>query len=338
MSIPDFSVENLIDKTPLELLVVIINYKTAKMTCECLESLLPELKDLNSRVVVVDNNSQDNSVAYIQDWIESVNTPKVRLIASEDNGGFAAGNNIGILSHNAENYLLLNSDTIVRSGAIQKLMATANGDVSIGLVSPRLEWLDGKPQESCFNQHSIWSEFLSSAKTGPLTKILKKYVVAKQVTDVTTESEWTSFACIMIRREVFEQIGLLDEGFFMYFEDAEFCYRARKAGWKIVNNPEAHVVHLRGGSSPLKSQAKLRKRLPRYFFESRTRYFYLLYGRRGILIANLLWSLGALIAMTRTVLSRQYQSKIAEKQWRDIWINYLNPTQPYTHPEFYAKT
>jgi len=338
MSIPDFSLDNIFDKTPLDLLVVIINYKTAKMTCECLESLLPELSGLNSRVVVVDNDSQDNSVRFIQNWIDSKNTKQVTIIASENNGGFAAGNNLGILSHSAENYLLLNSDTIVRPGAIEELMSTGKDDVSIGLISPRLEWPDGRPQESCFNQHSIWSEFLSSAKTGPLTKILKKHVVAKQVTDIPTESEWTSFACIMVRRKVFEQIGLLDEGFFMYFEDAEFCHRARKAGWKIVNNPEAHVVHLRGGSSPLKSQAKLRKRLPRYFFESRTRYFYLLYGRSGILIANLLWSLGALIALNRTILSKEYQSNIAEKQWRDIWINYLNPTQPYIHPEFYAKT
>jgi len=329
---------NPLDQTPLELLVVIINYKTAQMTCDCLESLLTEIKDSNVRAVVVDNNSQDNSVKYIQEWIETVNTKKVRLIASEHNGGFSAGNNLGILSHRAENYLLLNSDTIVRPGAIQKLRAELNSDFANGIASPRLEWFDGKPQESCFNQHSIWSEFLSAANTGPLAKLLKKYVVAKSLTDKASQSEWTSFACVMIRREVFEQIGLLDSGFFMYFEDAEFCYRARNAGWKIVNNPEAHVVHLRGGSSPLKSQAKLRKRLPRYFFESRTRYFYLLHGRSGLLLANIFWSLGAFVAILRTVFSRQYQSNIAEKQWRDIWINFLNPTKPYTHPKFYAKT
>lgn len=335
---PDLVLDNLIDEPQIELLIVIINYKTAEMTCECLESLLPEMNVSDSRVVIVDNDSQDNSVAYIQKWIESANTQKVRLIASENNGGFAAGNNIGILSHNAENYLLLNSDTIVRPGAIQKLIAALKGDVSVGLASPRLEWLDARPQESCFNQHTIVSEFLSAAKTGPITKLLNKFVVAKTITDNASLSEWTSFACVMIRRSVFEQVGLLDEDFFMYFEDAEFCYRARKAGWKISNYPEAHVVHLRGGSSPLKSQAKLRKRLPRYFYESRTRYFYLLYGHTGLLAANLFWSCGALVASFRTLFSKRYQSNIAENQWRDIWINFLNPTKPYTHPKFYAKT
>lgn len=338
MSIPDFVSNELAEDSSIELLVVIINYKTPQMTCECLDSLLPELEYLSSKVVVVDNDSQDDSIAHIQNWIENAKTQQVSLIASKNNGGFASGNNIGILSHHAENYLLLNSDTVIRPGAIKYLLSGITDEVKVGLASPRLEWLDGIPQQSCFNQHTIWSEFLSAAKTGPFTKLLKKYVVANPITDKSSQAEWTSFACVMIHRSVFEKIGLLDEGFFMYFEDAEFCHRARKAGWEIANYPEAHVVHLRGGSSPLKSQAKLRKRLPRYFYESRTRYFYLLYGRGGLLTANLLWTLGALIALFRTLFSKRYQPNIAEKQWRDIWINFMNPTKQYTHPKFYAKT
>jgi hypothetical protein len=144
--------------------------------------------------------------------------------------------------------------------------------------------------------------------------------------------QWTSFACVLIKDEVFQQIGLLDEGYFMYYEDVEFCHRANKAGWPIVHNPEARVVHLRGGSSSVKKQTKLKKRVPRYFYESRTRYYYQTYGWVGLTAANLLWWSGRTISKTRQIMGRS--DKIAiEGQWLDIWTNWLNPLKPYTAPK-----
>jgi GT2 family glycosyltransferase len=137
----------------------------------------------------------------------------------------------------------------------------------------------------------------------------------------------------MIRREVIEQIGELDDGFFMYFEDVEFCFRARQAGWRILHEPAATVVHLHGGSSPLKARASRRKRLPRYYYESRTRYFYKLYGHLGLLAANCWWTLGWTISSFRSLLQKTYQSPACEAQWRDIWMNFWTPMAPYTHPQ-----
>lgn len=321
-----------------ELAIVIINYRTHQMTCECLESLLPELASGDMKVLVVDNASGDDSVNVLERWIKNSGTNKIQLVASESNGGFAAGNNIGISYISANNYLLLNSDTIVRAGAIKLLLNTIKTQQSAGLVSPRLEWLDGQSQQSCFNLHTPISEFLHAAKSGPLSNLFKKYVVAKPVQDILSYSAWTSFACVMIRGEVLAEVGLLDEGFFMYFEDAEFCYRVTKAGWKIVNDPRAHVVHLRGGSSPLKAQTRLRKRLPKYYFESRSRYFYIIYGHAGLLLANILWTAGALISGVRSLISSSYIPDISEKQWRDIWTNFFNPLKDYSHPDDYPKT
>jgi N-acetylglucosaminyl-diphospho-decaprenol L-rhamnosyltransferase len=289
-------------------------------------------------VVIVDNASKDASVVAIDKWISENNlADRIKLISSPVNSGFSGGNNIGIKSVKASHYLLLNSDTVVRKDAIRILLDTLSQEKTVGLVSPRLEWPDGVSQESCFKYHTPISEFIGSAKTGLITKLFTNFVVAQSVSDSPCNYSWTSFASVMIKAEVFSDIGLMDEGYFMYFEDVEFCHRAKKAGWEIMYEPSAHVVHLRGGSSPLKAQAKLRKRLPRYFYESRTRYFFQAYGRVGLLSANLLWTSGWAISSVRSMLSRSYRSDTSEKQWRDIWINFLDPLKPYIHPDNYGK-
>lgn len=322
-----------------KLAIVIINYKTPDLVIAVLESLKTEIDIETMQIVVVDNDSQDNSLIHLNKWInENHSATWIKLIDAGHNTGFSGGNNIGIRSVKAENYLLLNSDTIVRTGAISSLLEAANQNPDVGMISPRLEWEDATPQESCFRFHTPMSELITSSSTSVITKLFSKYVVPQPIVEQPDFYQWTSFACVLIKAEVLEQIGLLDEEFFMYFEDVEFSYRAVKADWKILNIPHAHVVHLRGGSSPLKSQAKLRKRLPRYFYESRTRYFYLLYGYGGLFAANILWSLGSVIALVRSMFSKRYKSNIAEKQWRDIWINFFKPTKQYTHPNSYAKT
>lgn len=137
----------------------------------------------------------------------------------------------------------------------------------------------------------------------------------------------------MIRREVLEDLGLLDDGFFMYFEDVEFCFRARRGGWRILHEPAARVVHLRKGSSPVKALALSRRRLPRYFCESRARYFYKLYGHAGLLAANVLWSLGWTVSSLRALVQPRYRSPVYEAQWRDICINFWSLMAAYTQPQ-----
>lgn len=226
---------------------------------------------------------------------------------------------------------------MVRENAISLLVDAANRDEHAGLISPRLEWPDVKPQESCFKFHSPISELISSATTGLITQLFKPFVVAQKVREENAYYDWTSFACVLIKSRVFKNIGLLDEGYFMYYEDVDFCSRAKHVGWKVLNVPNAHVIHLRGGSSPLKSQVKLRERLPRYFFESRTRYFYHSYGRLGLLLANMFWMLGWMIASIRFLISPSFQPNISAYQWRDIWINFWQPLKPFIHPDDYDK-
>tara|TARA_R110001606_G_scaffold395664_2_gene568558 strand:- start:191035 stop:192021 length:987 start_codon:yes stop_codon:yes gene_type:complete len=321
------------------LAIVIINYKTPLLITDCLSSLLPELSKLAAKVVIVDNHSNDESCQIISKWIAlHDNFKQIELIESKVNTGFSGGNNLGINHIEAKYYLLLNSDTIVRKGAIENLLRAASADEHCGLISPRLEWPDATPQESCFQFHSPISEFISSSGTGVITRLLKKYSVPKPIINVNSYCDWTSFACVLIKAEVFKKIGLMDDEFFMYFEDMAFCYHARQSGWSILNVPSAHVVHLRGGSSPVKKQAKLRKRLPRYYYESRTRCFYLVYGHLGLSLANIMWTFGFIISLSRSLLSSRYIPNRSASQWKDIWTNFFNPVKPYIHPDDYDKT
>jgi len=111
------------------------------------------------------------------------------------------------------------------------------------LFSPRLEWPDGKPQHSVFRDHSPWSELDHAAATGPLSKILRRWAVSPPLVDYPVPFAWASFAAIVIRREVFEKIGLMDEGYFLYFEDIDFCRRARLAEVDVFEVQEVTFVH-----------------------------------------------------------------------------------------------
>ncbi len=323
----------------LQITVVLINYKTPQLCIDCLTTLIPELEPFAAKVAVVDNASGDDSVTQIQAWIDHHQVGDiVMLMASKENTGFSGGNNLGIQSIDSDYYLLLNSDTLVRPGAIQTLLEAAEKHSSAGLVSPRLEWPDATPQESCFKFHTPISELIHSSATGIITRFFRKYVVAQPVQNEPASYDWTSFACVLIRKAVFDDLGLMDDGYFMYFEDVEFCHRAKQAGWKVLNVPDAHVVHLRGGSSSVKKQTQLRKRLPRYYYESRTRFFYQVYGKTGLLLANILWSLGFGIASLRSLLTPNFVPSVSACQWRDIWINFFDPLKPYMHPDDYDKT
>ena len=312
-----------------QLAVVILNYRTPQLVVDCLASLESQINPQTQQVIVVDNASGDDSVEKIQGAIVTHNWQSwARLLPSAINGGFSAGNNLGIQAINAENYLLLNSDTIVRSGAIQTLLSALKDYPEAGILSPRLEWPDATPQISCFRDHSPLSEIIDAARTSVITKFLQSFDVPIPVTDQSFEPQWTSFACVLIRRSVIEQIGLMDDGYFMYYDDIDFCRRARQVGWKIRHIPQSHVVHLRGGSGSVKSDIASRKRPRPYLYASRSRYFAKFYGAFGLTLANGGWLLGRGIAALREILGNK-TPHTCDRQWQDIWFQWRQPLKPY---------
>lgn len=314
----------------MRLAIVIVNYRTPQLVIDCLKSLQNEITPGQELAVVVDNASGDDSLTKLertihergwQDWVQ--------LVPSSVNGGFSAGNNLGMQAVDAQAYLLLNSDTLVRPGAIATLLAAKDAHPEAGLISPRLEWPDTTPQISCFRDHSPASELIHAAATGPVTQLLNRYDVPLAVSDTPIEPDWTSFACVLIRREVIEQIGLMDEGYFMYYDDVDYCRRARQAGWRILHYPKARVVHLRGGSSSVKAELAKRKRPRPYLYASRSRYYAKFYGGQvGLLTANLCWLAGRTVSLARELTSNR-PSHISESAARDIWMHWRDPMQPF---------
>ncbi len=305
------------DQSPaVELAVIVLNYRTPGMVIDCLESLEGQIQAPAQQVVVVDNNSGDDSAAQIQGAIRDRGWDAwVRFVQSDVNGGFAAGNNVGIRSAEAQIYLLLNSDTIVRPGAIETITRTLAAHPEVHMLGPRLEWPDGEHQVSTFRYGTPVTELLYASNTGVVARLFPEHVVARSLDSWTVGIDWVSFACIAIRREVLDRVGLLDERYFMYFEDMAFCRKATRAEFMIAYQPEARVVHLRGGSSPVKEATRQRKRRPMYYSNARSHYFRSFYGLPGHVLANLLWTLGWCIGLLRG-----RRGGVA-KEWRDIWAS-----------------
>lgn len=311
--------------TPLTLVVSIINFRTGPLTLSCVQSVLADLGGIDAQVVVVDNLSEDGSAEIIQDWIDQQNPPvPVRLVRSATNSGFSGGHNIGIATARADFYLVLNSDALVRPGFFHAMLDAAKIAPDVGLLAPRIDYDDGTQQISCFRFASPASELIRGAATGPVTKLLSRYDMPLDMPPVPGDIGWASFACILLSRTMIEAIGPMDEGYFLYFEDAEYCWRARKAGWKIAYVPKAQAVHFRGGSGPVKALATARKRLPAYYYASRTRFLYQAYGWTGLMAANVLWHLGRAIAQMRRLAGKPVPTTNS-MEYRDIWINALSP-------------
>jgi N-acetylglucosaminyl-diphospho-decaprenol L-rhamnosyltransferase len=296
---------------------IILNYRTAELTIDCIESVVPELDPRHDELVVVDNASGDGSAERIRAEIDWRGWP-VRLIEAPTNGGFASGNNIGIRAIDAESYLLLNSDSRVLPGAVKTLRAALQADPWVGIVGPRILGGDGQPEVSCFNFPTPVAELLDGARTGPLDRLLSRWVVAIPPERAPREPEWISFAAVLIRREALLSAGPLDEGFFLYFEDVEWCHRARKAGWKIVHEPAAEVVHLHGKSTGVHDAERERRRRPRYWYAARSRWFRTAGGQVGLLAANALRTLGHGVALAREVLGSK-PPHAAERELVDCW-------------------
>ncbi|MEM8561228.1 MAG: glycosyltransferase family 2 protein [Pseudomonadota bacterium] len=314
-----------ISSANFEILISIINYRTGALTIQCAASALAELEGVNGHVTIIDNLSGDGSAEDIEAWmVELGPDAPISLVRSSTNSGFSGGHNQGIASGQAAFYLILNSDAVLRPGCMKILLEAAHAAPAAGLIAPRLEYEDGTPQISSFRFASPFSELIRGAMTGPVTKLLARYDMPLGTMPDPGSIEWASFACILLRREMIEQVGPMDEGYFLYYEDEDYCWQARKAGWGVVHEPKARVIHYRGGSAPVKSLATARKRVPAYYYASRTRFLRKCYGWPGLIAANLLWHLGRGIANLRLLTGRS-TPKANKSEWRDIWTNACNP-------------
>jgi len=294
--------------------IVIVNYKTAALTIECLKSLISEYKKTDLKVIVVDNDSQDRSSDQIDNFIIQNDFQKwIELIRAEINGGFAYGNNLAIRkflnSEDSPEYiLLLNPDAFIYPNAVISLTQFLDKNPKVGVVGSQIEDSDGVVLESAFKFYSCLTELNRGFSLGVLSRLLRTWVGDHSIPEEDTKTDWVSGACMMIRSSVFQNVGLLDESYFMYYEETDFCLNASNAGWECWYVPESRVVHYVGQSSGVTNTKVAAKRRPQYWFESRRRYFMKNYGAFVTILADAGFLVGFATWQLRNLFQRKPHS------------------------------
>lgn len=291
----------------ISLAISIVNWRTGSLVCNCLESLNAEI-DETIHVIVVDNGSGDGSEKTIAEKIELEGWAWVTQIALTENRGFAAGNNAAIRFAEAnfpklESLMLLNPDTIMLPGAIATMSDFLGSNSDVGIVGGRSEHLDGTPQDCSFKFYNPISEFGSNLRFALLNKLLSRFLNNGEIPEKSIEVDWVSGAFMLIRKEVIDDIGLMDEAYFLYFEEVDFILRAKREGWRCWHLPDARIVHLVGQSSGVTSDRQGNARRPVYWYESRSRYFLVNYGRSYALFCDLLAIIGCGLWQLRCFIS-----------------------------------
>lgn len=224
-------------ETQPELSILIVSYNVREDIARCLASLPSTVDDIRYEVMVIDNASSDDSASYIR-----ANHPQVELVENQNNIGFAAAVNQGLGMTSSDFVLLLNPDTAVRPGTIECMLGFMQDHAACGICGARLLNTDGSPQES---DRAFPTPFNLVAES----LFLKKLFSASRQYPAPREVDAVVGACLMARRTMIEEIGPMDERFFLYSEEVDWCLRAKQKGWRVFMIPDAQVVHGLGRSS-----------------------------------------------------------------------------------------
>lgn len=259
----------------IDLSVVIVSWNVMALLERCLSSIYASLQNplrtgkqdtLQCEIIVVDNASTDGSPAMVRQRF-----PAVNLIVSDTNLGFTKANNVGIAHSSGRYLLLLNPDTEVLGNALRAMVSYMDQHPDVGALGPKLLFPDGHIQSSRRRFPTLATAFLESTilqQWFPHNRVLQRYYVQDRSDNEEQDVDWVTGACLLIRRQAWEHVGPLDEGFFMYSEELDWCRRLKKAGWRVAYIPWAEIIHHEGQSS---SQVVPARHI--YFQSSKVRYF-----------------------------------------------------------------
>ncbi len=231
----------------MELSIIIVNYNAAPFLKRAIESIELHLKNVSHEICVVDNASTDKSSDV---WL---NFPQVRVIRNDNNLGFAAGINQGLKDTTGSYVLWLNPDAELLDDGLATILRYMNDHPNVGIIGTRIVNSDGSIQLSCrsfpsyraglFNRYSLLTRWF------PKNRFSRNYLKSDFDHNVIADVDWVSGACLLHRRELVKRPGLLDEHFFMYCEDVDYCFRAKQEGWNVQYHPGAAVLHHIAASS-----------------------------------------------------------------------------------------
>ncbi len=282
------------------LLTIILNYRTADMTLQSLTATMQAMEGVAGAITIVDNDSQDDSYQVLLNAVKEYD--RVTVLQSGHNGGFGAGNNVGIQARlpngdKPDFIYIVNSDTFPAKDAIKQLLTQFQEDPKAGFAGSYIHGPDGDPHITAFRFPSVKSEFEGAARFGPISRLLKNHIVPLSLPKQTCTVDWLAGASLMMRQTVLDKIGLFDEGFFLYFEETDLCRRAKLAGWDTVYVRDSKVSHIGSVSTGMKTW----HRMPEYWFHSRLHYFVKNHGRAYAFAATVAHLTGAMIYQVRVV-------------------------------------
>lgn len=252
--------------------IVILNYKTARMVKECLRGIRLVAPQLKHECIVVDNASGDDIEAMLKSEF-----PEVQFIASPTNVGFAAGNNMGIKKASGKYIMLMNPDIAVFPGSLEALVKFMDENPGVGLAGPKLLNPDRSVQYSAYRFPKTVTPIYRRTLLGKLpsgVRELDRYLINDWDRALPKEIDWLLGACLIVRREALEKVGTMDERYFLYFEDTDWCRRFWEAGWKVAYVSESIMIHFhRRESADTPLIQSLFNRTTREHIKSSIKYF-----------------------------------------------------------------
>lgn len=286
----------------MDLTIIILNWNAREDLRICLESIFEQKPRYAWEVIVADNASSDRSGEMVE-----AEFPRAHLMRFPTNLGFCAGNNRAVPQKPGRYVLFLNPDTRVTPCALDGLIEFADAHADAGIVGPKLLNRDGSLQYSCRSFPDLGAGFFRNTPLGrlfPRNRFTRDYLLTDWDHAAVRDVDWVSGAALLIRREALEQTGGFDEGFYMYCEDVDLCYRAHERGWRVLYYPDSVIYHTIGRSTD-----KVPTRATYYFHTSMYRFYKKHYARRTPLYIRPLIIPG---------LVARASGQIARYRWRNI--------------------
>jgi len=255
--------------------IVVLTTGRPDLAIHCLESLAAEVSPPHDRVVVVLNGGPPGDVDRVREAITRADwSAWASLMPRRQNDGYSRANNDAVraligASHPPDYVLLLNDDTSLRSGALAELRVALAANAEIAIAGCGLEEPDGRLQTCAFRFPSLASELEGTLRVGFVSRLLARWTLALPPSRAPRRVDWVPGAAMAVRRDVWLRIGLLDEHFFLYFDDIDFCLRARRAGLQCWVLPQSRVIHWRGQTTGVRPENAARQRRPPYWYRSR---------------------------------------------------------------------
>lgn len=272
----------------LDVSIIIVNWNGKDLMRRCLDAVIATTRRVSYEVIVVDNASTDGS----QDFLKQT-YPDVRLIENTDNAGFAGANNQGMAISEGRYVLLLNSDAFVGEGTIDTMVQFMDEHPDAGMSACKLLYDDGRLQPSAYAFPSLLTELYTALQLDKVfarSREFGKYLMTWWDFDEVREVDTVMGAFMLVRREVVDQVGVMDTSYFMYSEEFDWCYRIKQQGWKILYNPAVQTVHLWGGSSQ-----RVRVEMFLQLYRSKVTFFRKHYGAVSANLLKLILGIGCLL-------------------------------------------